>query len=319
MTVKFHLPGFAQNYMLNYIFIQMIKALPEYFYDDVEIASVYGVFPPAIWNGGRMKFRKCDRNYIKQVIKAFNDKKIPLRFTFTNPLIEERHLKDDFCNMIMQLADNGMNEVITASPILEEYIRTTYPSYKVTSSTCKRITDFEKLSEELDKDYHIVVVDYDFNNKFEILEKIKNKEKCEILVNACCNPECKLRSIHYRAIGAEQLAYAEHIRRKPDRDFNFYEYNQYSDYFSPETEKCECMNRTLFQIKNLKTHVTPEAIREKYMPMGFNQFKIEGRSLEMLNLIEHYMYYMAKPECRDEARYLFLCQLARQGIIKVPF
>lgn len=319
MKARFHLPDFTTHFLFNYIFVQMVKALPDYFYDDVEIASVYGAFTPAIWNGGRFQTGRCDKDFIKQVIKLFNDKGIPLRFTFTNPLIEKKHLHDDFCNMIMHLADNGMNEVIVASPILEDYIRSNYPNYKLTSSTCKRITDFEKLSDELEKDYSIVVVDYDLNNKFDILEKIPHKEKCELLVNACCNPECKLRSAHYKTIGAEQLAFGAHMKKSPSLDFNFYKYTQYSDYFNEDVEKCQCMSRTLFQIKNLRTHITPEDIREKYMPMGFNQFKIEGRTIELFNLVEHYMYYMVKPECRDEARYRLYCTLLREGVVNSAF
>ncbi len=319
MKARFHLPDFSKHFLLNYTFIQMLEVLPQYFYDDVEIASVYGVFPPAIWNGGRFQSGKCEKDFIKQVIKAFNDKGIPLRFTFTNPLLEKKHLHDDFCNMIMHLADNGMNEVIVASPILEDYIRTTYPNYKITSSTCKRITDPEKLTEELEKNYNIVVVDYDLNNKFDVLEKIPDKEKCELLVNACCNPNCKIRSSHYRNIGAEQLAYAEHLKKTPALDFDFTKVKKYAEYCDPVFYECSCMGRTLFEIKDLSTHISPEAIREKYMPMGFNQFKIEGRTIELLNLIEHYMYYMAKPECRDEARYLLYCQLIKKNLIKVAY
>ena len=72
-------------------------------------------------------------------MKEFNSRGIPLRFTFTNPLIEEKHLSDKVCNDILKMADNGMNEVIVMSPILEQYIRENYPGYKITSSTCKQI------------------------------------------------------------------------------------------------------------------------------------------------------------------------------------
>ena len=50
--------------------------------------------------------------------------------------------------------------------------------------------------------------------------------------------------------------------------------------------------------------------------MGFEQFKIEGRTSELFNLIEMYMYYMVKPECRDEARFVLIRQLMLHGIIK---
>ena len=99
-----------------------------------------------------------------EILRQFNGRGIPCRFTFTNPLITEEHLNDKFCNDVMRMADNGLNEVIVNSPILEEYIREKYPSYKITSSTCKQIEDFDALSAELDKDYSLVVLDYNWNN-----------------------------------------------------------------------------------------------------------------------------------------------------------
>ena len=164
MRARFHLPDFTKHFMFNIVFAEFLKECPDYFREGVEIASVYGTFPPAIWNGGRFQYGQCDKGFIKQVIKEFNNRGIPLRFTFTNPVLEKKPVHDEYCNMIMHLADNGLNEVIVASPVLEDYIRKNYPSYKLTSSTCKRITDPDKLYEEVDKDYHIVVIDYDLNN-----------------------------------------------------------------------------------------------------------------------------------------------------------
>ena len=315
MKARFHLPDFSKHYAFNIIFAEMLQVLPDYFREGVEIASVYGTFPPAIWNGGRFQYGICGKDFIKTVIKAFNGKGIPLRFTFTNPLIEKKHLSDDYCNMIMHLADNGMNEVIIASPVLEDYIRTNYPSYKLTSSTCKRITEPDRLYEELERDYHIVVVDYDLNNNFEALEKIQDKKKCELLVNACCNPKCRLRSEHYRVIGAEQFAYAEHLKKHPNEDFDFTACTKYKEYFNDAIFGCQCMNRTIFESSKLSSHISPEAIWEKYLPMGFEQFKIEGRTASTLNKIETYLYYMAKPELRDEARYYLLSIMEESGAL----
>ena len=53
MKARFHLPDFSKHYGFNIIFAEMLKYLPEYFREGVEIASVYGIFPPSIWNGGR--------------------------------------------------------------------------------------------------------------------------------------------------------------------------------------------------------------------------------------------------------------------------
>ncbi|MCR5120912.1 MAG: hypothetical protein K6B74_00670 [Ruminococcus sp.] len=315
MRVRFHLPDFAGRFRFNLVFAEMLKRCPQYFRDGVEIASVYGCFPPSLWNGGRMQGGYCDKEFIRTVISTFNDRGIPLRFTFTNPMIEKKHLYDVFCNMVMEMADNGLNEAIVFSPLLEDYIRQKYPNYKLTSSTCKRITDPEAMYSEVEKDYHIVVLDYDLNNKFDILEKIPDKEKCEILVNACCEPGCKRRSEHYRLIGLHQIEYAEYIRKHPNSDYTD------DDFMKKHPEmkqfaKCPSVGRTVFDIQQLSTHISPDDIWNKYVPMGFSQFKIEGRTYETLNLLEHYMYYMIKPEFKDIARFTFLRQLRANGVLK---
>lgn len=123
-----------------------------------------------------------------------------MRYTYTNPLLTREDLSDAYCNFCMKAADNGMNEVLVVSDILEEYIRKNYPGYKINSSTCKELKELDAINEELDKDYQLVVLDYNMNNQFELLEKIKRKDKCEILVNACCIPNCPRRAEHYRTI-----------------------------------------------------------------------------------------------------------------------
>ena len=45
----------------------------------------------------------------------------------------------------------------------------------------------------------------------------------------------------------------------------------------------------------------------------------QGRTIDLFNLMEHYMYYMVKPECRDEARLRLYIQLAKRGVIKTQF
>ena len=317
MKARFHLPDFSGHFKFNVVFAELLAQRPEYFREGVEIASIYGVFPPSIWNGGRTQGGVCNKNFIKSVINTFNGRGIPLRFTFTNPMLEKKHLNDDFCNMVMHYADNGMNEVIVLSPLLEEYIRKNYPNYKITSSTCKRITDGEQLCNEVkNDDYHIVVIDQDLNHDFDTLEKIQNKKICELLVNACCNPGCPMRSEHYKAIGIQQIAYSNHVKKYPNAPFD----TQKLVKEHPEIQKfaeCPCASRSLFDITELKNHISPDEIWNKYIPMGFEQFKIEGRTLETLNLLEHYMYYMIKPECKDEARFEFLNWLSANDVIRI--
>lgn len=288
--MRFHLPSFTQHYSLNKLMIEYIRDNPDLFVDGLEIASVFGCFDGSIWNGGRGVGGTFDRRLTETVIKTFDDFKIPLRFTFTNPMITEEHLSDKNCNEIMKMADNGLNQVIVMSDMLENYIRENYPNYKITSSTCKEIRDMDGVNAELDKPYSLVVLDYNWNNKFDELEKIKDKARCEILVNALCQPNCPRRGEHYKAIGKVQI------------DRCNAGYSAVGGMLTFKDFECPFMGRTIYDITELSTFISPEAIKEKYIPMGFNEFKLEGRSAGDIEMLETYLYYFAKPETRDKLR-----------------
>lgn len=293
MEICFHIPDFTSHLHLNTILINSISKYPDYFHDGLKIASIFGCFPSCVWNGGRFLNGSSGMKVNTEITQAINSKGIPLRFTFTNPMLEKKHLGDPYCNQILRMADNGLNEVIVMSPILEDYIRENYPNYKITSSTCKQIENIDSVKEELAKDYKYVVLDYNFNNQFDKLEQIdeKDRHRCEILVNACCTPHCKRRGEHYRTIGLDQIANWEHdkdmLSKKPFEETKFF---------------CEFMNNGLYNIKSYPTFVSIDSIFEKYLPMGFNSFKIEGRTISDIDLLEYYVYYMVKPEYQGQIR-----------------
>ena len=303
MAVYFHIPDFINHFYLNAILIKTMQFFPEYFHDGLKIGSVFGNFGGCVWNGGRYFGGNTDMEAVKAVSKAFNDKGIPLRFTLTNPLIKKEHLGDGFSNKMLRTANNGFNEVIVMSPLLEEYIRENYPEYKITSSTCKQIENMDGVLEELKKDYKYVVLDYNFNNKFELLEQIPQEERsrCEILVNACCQPNCPRRGEHYRQIGQEQINEWEHKKNM----LNKAPY-KWQDF------QCGATRLNLYETVSHATHVTPRDILEKYVPAGFVNFKIEGRTMPDTNLLETYVYYMVKPEFQNEARLRMLNTLTKR-------
>ena len=45
-----------------------------------------------------------------------------------------------------------------------------------------------------------------------------------------------------------------------------------------------------------------DAIKNIYLPMGFSQFKIEGRGLGSALILEFLLYYMTKPEYQLHVR-----------------
>ncbi len=295
MNARFHIPDFYLHWELNLNLIDMIKAHPEYFYDGVEIASCYGCFAPALWNGGRAVSGHSSSARITNTIREFNSRGVPIRYTFTNPTITEADLSDPFCNKICREAENGFNELIVNKDFLEAYIRKNYPKYPLISSTVKQIEDLDTLLKEFEKDYKLVVLDYNWNNDFERLAMIPEdlRARCEVLINPYCTPHCKRRAEHYRVLGESQRA-ASNMPAVPVPGAE-----------SPMKKAMEfnCANTSMnfYQIQKFDTFVGLDSIK-KYLEMGFNNFKIEGRTLALPNVLESYMYYMVKPEYRDKVR-----------------
>ncbi|MBR5760927.1 MAG: hypothetical protein IK018_11800 [Lachnospiraceae bacterium] len=308
LPARFHLPGLRYNYPLNMFWVSLLEEHPEYFREGVEIGSFFGVFPMALWNGGRLTpaYDQCDKAFVEGVIKAVNDKGIPVRYTFTNPLLNEHDCEDPYCNYLMQAADNGMNEVMIFSPILEKYLREKYPNFAYNSSTCKEIKDVDEINREMERDYKYVVLDYNFNNKWDILDKIERKDKLEVLVNTLCEPGCKRRGEHYRQIAKDQKTMLLNRTLPADKQIPIKHWHcDYGEY--------NCVHT----IQDYPTFISPEDIWEKYIPAGINNFKIEGRTGNLFSLIDTYCFFMLKPEKAGEARLLLLRNLEKAHVITV--
>lgn len=282
--IKFYLPDFYDKYALNILICDMLQLCPQYFYEDIEIGAVYGCFPNSIWNGGRVVLGGATKEEIEFTVAEFNRRGIPIRYTFTNTLLEKEHLYDTFCNICLKTANNGMNEVIINSPILEAYIRKVYPNYKLISSTTKCLADVEKLEEELKKDYQLIVLDNSFNNA-EKLWKLPQKARYEVVVNSYCRDNCPKRVNHYREISQAQLEFR-------------------SSHFEP----CPYIKLSKEEQMKKRGFITREQIYGPYKEAGFRHFKIDGRAFDDEKVLESYLYYLVKPEYQETVK---------QGIEKI--
>lgn len=255
---------------------------PEKFYDDIKIDSIYGSFPGCIWNSGRAACGWASIENIVNTVAAFNQQKISVRYTFTNSEIKGRHLLDYYCNTILQntgkLVEGVQNGVNINQPILADYIAKNYPEFYLLWSTTKGINSIEetnKLSED-----RITVLYYGMNNTT-ALNELTHPENIEILVSEACIERCPKRFEHYSSIGKLQLLEPSEAFQCP------YGCEQYFYYDTPVKRD---------------HYVSIDDIREIYLPLGINKFKISGRQDHPVNLIENYVNYFAKPEFRDNVR-----------------
>lgn len=279
--VYWHLPGFCYFRLLNQAVISLMKEYQNCFRDGYRIGSVYGTFPGAIWNGGRVVMGIAGKREIEGTLKLYNSKGVPVRFTWTNSVLEEKHLQDTYCNLIMRLADNGMNQVLVNLPVLEEYIRREYPGFKLISSTTKRITETGGVLGELEKDYYLVVLDYDLNHNEEALKTLEPyAQRIEILVNEVCTPGCPRRAEHYAQQSRAQLEF------DVNDIFNCPQSNQRKGF-------SECMKRPAF--------ISNEEIGS-YIDRGFVNFKIAGRGMPQEYALDSYLYFLVKDDQREFIR-----------------
>ena len=279
--INFYIPDFYYQYNLNIKLITLLKDHPEYFYDNIGIGAVYGTFPGAIWNGGRWLRGITTSDNIKATIEGFNNLNIPVRFTFTNCLLDDMHVYDAYCNLIMKCADNGQNEVLVNSESLENYLRNRYPNFKYILSTTKCERNIDKINEACSR-YDLVVTDYRDNTNDEFLNGLIDKNKIELLINAYCPPTCTQRLKHYSILSENQLNFSDCKHNDID---------------------CNAPSNSFFDILKYPTVIKVCDLYGKYVDMGFSNFKIEGRTLHAMDIIESYVYYMVKPEFKDKIRY----------------
>ena len=285
--MKFYLPDFFFKFDLNILITQLWQEHPEYFHNGLEIGAVYGSFPGAIWNGGRLMCGGTVIQNIENIINQFNELDMPIRFTFTNSLLQKEHLNDTYCNLIMESANNGMNEVIVNSPILEDYLRNKYPNFKYILSTTRCERNIDTIN-DYTKQYDLIVTDYRDNINLDFLSQIQDKSKIELLVNSYFDPNCTRRKQHYDAISHNQL-----IFRVADKE-------------GQDVMSCPTYNRNFYDIFDLSSVITVDKLFDTYIPMGFSHFKIEGRTSHISNVVESYVYYMIKPEYQNKVRLYLL-------------
>lgn len=288
MKAHFHLPGLFEFYELYKKFLQLFYEHREYFYDNCDIGSIYGAPADCLWGGGRVGFGDADINDVLDLIKEYG---ISARLTFSNSLITEKHLADKKCNMLCEAFEkvtsntNVLNGVIVHSDLLLDYLKKRYPYMYFVSSTTKVLTDFNDLKKELErKDFRYVVPDFRLNKEFNKLESLSQelKDKVEFLCNECCSFSCNERKKCYENVSRKSLGeeVEDHICYSTDAKTGY--------RFS------KAMKNPAF--------IGTDLIYRGYLPNGFSNFKIEGRSLGSAIVLEFLLYYMTKPEYQLNVR-----------------
>ena len=285
MKATFHLPGLFEFYEFYRVFLPLFYSRREYFYDFCEIGSIYGAPAGCPWDGGRAGFGENRAEDAAELMRQYG---ISARLTFSNSLLREEHLSDGACNALCALFEKSgtvPNGVILTSDLLLAYLQEHYPGFYFVSSTTKVLRDFKQLEKELSRgEFRFVVPDFRLNKAFDRLDTLPEdqKKKLEFLCNECCWYDCPDRKACYENVSRKNLGEdcPDHVCVSPQAGRGY----RFSD----------AMKNPAF--------IGLSDIQNTYLPRGFSQFKIEGRSLGSAVILEVLLYYLTKPEYRLKVR-----------------
>lgn len=281
MTQKalYHLPGLFEFYQLYCAFLPLWREHREYFYDWCGIASVYGAPADCLWGGGRVGFGEDNPGEVLALMREYG---ISARLTFSNSLLREEHLADRQCNRLCALFEKAGNcGVILHSDLLLSYLRQSYPGLYFVSSTTKVLTDFDDLVKELDRpEFDYVVPDFRLNHRLDRLAALTpaQKAKVEFLCNECCRFDCRERKACYEAVSRKNLGL-------PGRE-----------------HLCTGGSYRFSRAMENPGFISVQQIRDICLPMGFTNFKLEGRGLGSALILEFLLHYLTRPEYQIHVR-----------------
>ena len=278
--IDYTLPDFTVGLKRNLVFAQLMRDCPQFFFDDVRIQSVYGCFPGCIVNGGRAFVREpYSARQIEATFEALDGQGIAARLTFTNMLVEERHLEDPYFNLILDAAADHGAGVIVYSDLVDAYVRARHPRMERTLSTTREILDAAELNCALGA-FDLVVLNYNKNKDLPFLDQVEHPERIEVMANELCNPGCPHRNEHYLHNSRDQLAGTV-----------------------TEFRRCDLSGKDFFKLAPTSpTILTNDDVRTLHGRYGVPRFKIVGRGVAPDVNLESYLYYLVRPEHRAGLR-----------------
>ena len=209
---KFSVAGLYSKYTILEDFIILLQQHPEWKREESEFDSIYGSFPHIMLNGGRFVSGNCSFSIIEKIIRFFTDKKIAIKYTFSNLLATEEYLQDFRTNFVLKIAHRPENGIITDNPIIEKYVRKNYPQYKIIASCTTLNHNLDYIKNRI-QEVDLFTLQPELNKNYDLINKINCPEKLQLLVSETCIPYCPLREKHYNIISKAALL---DIRNVPD-------------------------------------------------------------------------------------------------------
>jgi len=209
-----------------------------------------------------------------QELKNLRVKGINLVFTAEKPDLDNP--LGNFLLEVLNSFDNKFEGQVTLqSDKLYTYIRSNFPNIKLTASLLKPTYEIEAKDRNsdyynklLDK-YDLVVLHPDDNYKYNLIDKLSDVSRVEVLINEKCPIDCKARKQHYKIItnlyesNTEDIYDTQYLKAKLEHD-------EFFETVCPKKQS-EAKNKHA-----IPSALTIEDMTELYN-RGIKHWKLEGR------------------------------------------
>ena len=268
----FKLPGLFEKFDLIKKVIEVYNAYPFVFKEGYIIDSVYGSNGGSL-NGGRA-ISECKHN-IKDILYFCEQNNVLPTIIMSNTLVtyEEAAHDANATKIINNFNVSTTNFCVANNEVERWLLDNGVASCNIISSTTKCL-DKKDLEKET-KAHGLVVLPENLINRFDIISKlpIETRSKLEVIVNSACPLNCMTRKKHYDYMS--RIALKEKVPKFVCPNYNY------------------AGNGFLYELFNTPQFVSNKMIN-KYIELGINHFKIQGRTDSDYNLIETFAYYLVK-------------------------
>lgn len=251
----------------SWLFLSIKHINDKIIHSDV-VFEMYDSYPGTMWNGGRPTSTEPEHTFDDFVhqVEMLNRHGIGFNFTFSNLLIEEKHLDDERGNHLLERFHNGKNGVIVGSDVLAKYIRKTFPKYRLINTLTHYRRDLDYYRRALDL-YDILVLPPALNHQFGFIKEL-GPERVEILVNETCHSNCPFSNEHYTKISEYNLSLGENPYL--EAEVRHYCERHHSERLWP-------MSAEELGKKLIGTSIAPDEV-DRLMELGVIRFKLSART-----------------------------------------
>ena len=260
--IYINLPEFYSNYSI----INFLSNIPrDYFKIETTFSSVSGNFPYCYWNGGfnnNINSNMGKFPLYQEMIGYINEINIPIRFNCSNIYLTDNDLLDEMGNLILELGQNGGNQIAISNISFYEKLKEKFPNYSfIFSREANLIYPMtpEIINTIIEQDiFKLIEIPVSKTKDLDFIKQIKNRKKIEIQINSLCRTNCN---------NFNDCKYHEHYAQ--------YNYSGINNYFS-------CNKKNNYSNSSL---ISFDDIINIYYPLGIKNYSIasnlffEGKEL----------------------------------------